>query len=89
MCSDDVVVHPKRKQVDVPSGSKQRAKKVAKTSSLQKPTIDRPRRQPRVHGQYREIPPCLSSDDDDDYEPITEDTEEEDENYQSEHDNSD
>lgn len=47
------------------------------------------RRQSRVPGHYREIPPCVSSDDDDDYEPITEDTEEEDENCQSENDNSD
>lgn len=55
--SDEVVIHQKRKHVDVPSGNKKRGNKVAKTSSVQQPTINRPRRQPRVPGQYCEVLP--------------------------------
>lgn len=95
MTSDDVVVCRKRKQIEVPLPNEKHTKKVAKTSSVQEFTMDRPRRQPRVPGQYREIPPLPSSDSDDDYIPTMQDTEdeeedeEEDEDLLSEDDNGD
>lgn len=73
MTSHDLVVRPKRKQ-DMVSSDGEYAKKVAKTSSVQVPTTDRPRQHERIPGQYRAILPEISmpvppSDDDDDYIP--------------------
>ena len=71
MTSDDVLVGRKRREVD------EHPKKAKKTSNVPEFKSDRPKRHVRIPGEYfykipKDVPlPTATSDDDEDYEPST------------------